>query len=41
VVSMDTNGNVMVLNLEIQRAAPIVTRLTRRDSDYGTGAPLR
>jgi len=30
----------MVLNLEIQRAAPIVTRLTRRDSDYGTGAPL-
>ena len=40
VVSMDTNGNVMVLKLEIQRAGPIVTRLTRRDSDHGTGAPL-
>ena len=40
VVSLDTNGNAMVLNLEIQRAAPIVTRLTRRDFDYGAAVPL-
>jgi WD40 repeat protein len=40
VATMDTNGNVKVLKLETQVAAPVVTRLTRRDFDNGTGAPL-
>lgn len=40
VVALDTNRDVIVLKLEMQRAAPIVTRVTRRYFDYGKGAPL-
>src|SRR6185369_9986778 len=40
VVCLDTNSNVLVLKLETQRAAPIVTRLAHHDSDYGKGPPL-
>ena len=40
VVTIDTNRTVMVLKLEMQRFAPILTNLTRRYFDYGKGAPL-
>jgi WD40 repeat protein/serine/threonine protein kinase len=40
VVALDTNGNVRVLKLENQGAAPIITQLARRDFDLGAAWPM-